>query len=112
GLDDLVGRRKVRLADLQVDDALALGLQLACPRQDLERAFRAEARHPLRESHSRAHLIRILVDAHKGAAVDAECLPGDVGRLLGAEKGARGRSEERRVGKGGRCWWVWNGSRK
>jgi len=47
GLDDVVGRGEVRLADLEVDDPLALGLELARPRQHLERSLGAETRHPL-----------------------------------------------------------------
>ena len=48
-LDDVVGRREVGLADLEVDDALALRLQRAGPRQDLEGTLGPEVLHPLGE---------------------------------------------------------------
>ena len=50
-----VGRRvEVGLADLEVDDLLALPLEGLRARQDLEGRFRAEPRHPIREVHGGA----------------------------------------------------------
>ena len=47
GLDDVPGRFEVRLADLAVDDAAALGLQGVGLGEDLKRGFRVEQAHPL-----------------------------------------------------------------
>ena len=47
GVDDIGGRVEVRLADLQVNDVLALRLQRAGPDQHFKGGFGAEARHAL-----------------------------------------------------------------
>ena len=48
-LDDVLGRREIGLADAEVDDVPALGLQLLGPGQDLKRALGADPRHALGE---------------------------------------------------------------
>ena len=50
--DDVVGGREIRLADLEVDDLAAFGLQPPGPGQHLEGAFCAQARHALGELHA------------------------------------------------------------
>ena len=49
GLDDMVGRLKVRLSDAQVDDVVPSPLQFARARQHLEGGFGAELAHALRK---------------------------------------------------------------
>src|SRR5439155_12404790 len=116
GLDDVVGGREVGLPDLQVDDLLALGLELAGPGQHLERTFSAEPSHALREldgHHANAIQLnsarlapklpnlsekhpfgpkrvefRRSVDARQLSAVDADGLASDEAGLLGAQERA------------------------
>src|SRR5580698_4124723 len=42
GFDDMRGRRKIRLANLQVNDMLALSFQGPCPAEDVERALHSQ----------------------------------------------------------------------
>src|SRR5207249_210095 len=49
-VDDVVRGGEVRLADLEVNDVAALGLELPGADEDLKRPFRAQARHALGES--------------------------------------------------------------
>ncbi len=51
GFDDVRRRRKIGLADAEVDDVAALGGQRIGARQHFEGAFGAEARHPRGELH-------------------------------------------------------------
>jgi hypothetical protein len=44
-------RVEIRLADLQMDDVAALGLELSRARQHFEGALYADAAHPLGELH-------------------------------------------------------------
>ncbi len=56
GIDDVVRRLEVGLADLEVDDIAALFLKLAGPRQHLKRCLGAKPAHSLREFHDRTPL--------------------------------------------------------
>ena len=64
-LDDVVGRGEIGLADLQVDDPLAVSFQPPRLGEHLESALRSEARHALRELDRH---VRILVRS-------AQCTP-------------------------------------
>ena len=54
-LDDVVGGGEIRLADLQVDDPLAFGFELARPGEDFERALGPQSGHALGETNRGAH---------------------------------------------------------
>src|SRR5207237_1240703 len=54
-LDDVGGRGEIRLADLQVDDPLAFGFELARPGEDFERALGPQSGHALGETNRGAH---------------------------------------------------------
>jgi hypothetical protein len=73
GLADVVRRVEVGLADLEVDDLAALGLEGPGPGQHLERRFGAEAGHAVCESHRNLSLRDR--DATTGAAPGASRLP-------------------------------------
>ena len=51
-LSDVGGSIEIRLADFEVNDALALGLERSCAHQHLERGLGADAFHPGSEFHS------------------------------------------------------------
>ena len=51
GFGDGGGRVEVGLADLEVDDVLAPGLERARAPEDLERGLGPQPRHPLRQTH-------------------------------------------------------------
>ena len=55
GLGDVVRGREVGLADLQVHDVLALGLQLPSPGQHLEGPLGAEPAHAIGEADRGCH---------------------------------------------------------
>src|SRR6185295_12051763 len=52
GLDDVLGRLEIRLADAEIDDILALALQFGRARQNLECRFRSQ---PLQIRHELQH---------------------------------------------------------
>src|SRR6266851_7514193 len=60
-LDDVVRRREVWFADLEMDDALALSLEPAGAGERLEGAFSAQARHALGKPNRSAHSIGIVL---------------------------------------------------
>src|SRR5262249_14332187 len=55
---DVLGRVEVGLSDLEVHDLLALALQRPRAREHLERRFRSQPSHPLRDIHG-AHYILV-----------------------------------------------------
>ena len=56
--DDVLGRREIRLADAQIDDAAPGLSELLGAREHLEGALRAEPGHPLCELHAALTLDR------------------------------------------------------
>ena len=53
GLDDIIRRAEIGLADPEIDDRLALRFQRLGPTQYLERRFRSQASNPFSKLHVR-----------------------------------------------------------
>src|SRR5438876_1936556 len=89
GVADVLGRVEVGLADLEVNDLLALSFERLGPRQDLEGRLRSEPRHPVRDDHAADYTgARGVRGGGRGLVLDG-LGPGAAGRSAAASGVAR-----------------------